>query len=512
MELNVTRQPVTVNEIVFDSHLEQPVECDISLADYYPDIVRILKCEGTPKVLSAQASGEKITIETALVLSIYYLSEQGEIRRAEHKTQYSKSSEMRSAPRSPVVSAEATIDYLNCRATSQRRIEVRGALKLKVKILSRSQEEVISDAQSKGLHLRREMHESTALVEQTGRQFTVREELELGAGKPPAAWIIRAGGIGVVSDFKVIAGKVITKGELRLHILYQPFDEQAAPEVMEFAIPVSQIVDVDGVDEDCECEVTMQTLSCDMAPKADEEGVNTLLNAEVQLNVAVKAHRTEQVVAVNDCYSTEYECSAPAKPIAARRLAEIVNITHIHKETLDLPEEVCSILDIWSCVQETNAVCTGDSIKISGRLLICLFAADNDGARGYFERPAEFEYLLPMQEHCENISFDPAAQVLSTTYSMAGQGHADIRVELCIQGCVYFQEKRMVTANIAINQSAPKARETDCALILYFAEPGEAVWDIAKRYNTSADAVIEENGIESMMLSDGCMLLIPIVQ
>ena len=42
------------------------------------------------------------------------------------------------------------------------------------------------------------------------------------------------------------------------------------------------------------------------------------------------------------------------------------------------------------------------------------------------------------------------------------------------------------------------------------AEKDELVWDIAKRYNPSAEAILSENGIEEGETADG-MLLIPIV-
>ena len=49
------------------------------------------------------------------------------------------------------------------------------------------------------------------------------------------------------------------------------------------------------------------------------------------------------------------------------------------------------------------------------------------------------------------------------------------------------------------------------AVKLYFGVPGEDVWDIAKRYSTSVDAIIEENDLAGERLEKGGMLLIPIV-
>ena len=63
MECNVTKQAVSVNDIVYDGAVEQSLECDIVLPDYCPDIVKILKCELSCAVTSAQPEGPVLQLE-----------------------------------------------------------------------------------------------------------------------------------------------------------------------------------------------------------------------------------------------------------------------------------------------------------------------------------------------------------------------------------------------------------------------------------------------------------------
>ena len=65
--------------------------------------------------------------------------------------------------------------------------------------------------------------------------------------------------------------------------------------------------------------------------------------------------------------------------------------------------------------------------------------------------------------------------------------------------------------DIIIDDSVKKQRDGDYAVKLYYGSADEDVWDIAKRYSTSAQAVMEENDLGSETVSDGGMLLIPIV-
>lgn len=68
----------------------------------------------------------------------------------------------------------------------------------------------------------------------------------------------------------------------------------------------------------------------------------------------------------------------------------------------------------------------------------------------------------------------------------------------------------MIT-DISLNSENPKIRTDDAALKLYFADEGEKIWDIAKRYNTSVRSIIDDNGLTGDEIEKRGMVLIPIV-
>ena len=52
MELNTMRETVYTYGEVFCGTSEQPVDLDIALPDYCPDIERILRCQAVPQIAS----------------------------------------------------------------------------------------------------------------------------------------------------------------------------------------------------------------------------------------------------------------------------------------------------------------------------------------------------------------------------------------------------------------------------------------------------------------------------
>ena len=63
MELKVFRDTVSVEQQLCDLTLEHPVETEIMIPDYLPEIFKIVKSFVTPVILQKQVMGGKLTLE-----------------------------------------------------------------------------------------------------------------------------------------------------------------------------------------------------------------------------------------------------------------------------------------------------------------------------------------------------------------------------------------------------------------------------------------------------------------
>lgn len=510
MELKVIKESVTVNEVVHDSFTELPIECDVLLPDYCPDIMKVLKCCAEPIFTQTTVEGNSLTVEGYALLELYYLSENMKIRCSEHKAPFSKVLDLKAAPQNPAVSVSAVVDYLNCRAVNQRRADIRGSMTMNVRIVAEKNESAVCDAEGGGIQLRKNAVGITSMVGCAERQFTVREDLELGYGKPAIGAVIRRQARAAVTDCKIIANKIVVKGELIVDLFYL-CEEEEKPETMQYNLPISQIIDLSGVDEDCNCDVRFRVIACDIQPKADLDGETTMLSAEVTLCAAAKASRTGRIMAVSDAYSTAYEASFTERSLTAMHLLEQVNEKHQYKEMLDLPEDVAAVMHLWCDAAFTGGRLEERAAVLDSRLTLCMFAADKDGTPVYFEKPVEFSHKIELSDNQDNLLADIGAQVTSCEFGPAGDGKIEVRATVALTGALYSVTKCNVMSDLSVEESKPQKRNGNTALTIYFAQPGECVWDIAKRYHTSMSAVMEENSMEKELLPARATLLIPMV-
>jgi hypothetical protein len=294
-----------------------------------------------------------------------------------------------------------------------------------------------------------------------------------------------------------------------LHVCYQPADGEKPLEVMEYSLPLSQIIDSDGTDENCVCDVDMMVVACDVAPRQADDGEYRKLNLNANVKAVVGSHRHKEIPVASDCYSTKYDCACKHKRLGFMRLQQLLRESVMHKTSLDLPEGTRSVLDAWCEVDNLAWKFEQGELKLTIRLMISMFAAMADGEALYFEQGEEVEKSVPLKDAPETIHFDPAADVVSCAYSIVGD-KIDIRCEVAVKGCVYYPLSTNSIADVAVDEGKPKTKEHN-KLYIYYADEGESIWNIAKQYNTSASAIWEENNATDDLLPQKAMLLIPIV-
>ena len=79
MQINVITQSVGVEETLGACTAEQPIDADITLPDYCPDIRRVLKCLVTPRITAVQTAGDRATADGSAGVCVIYTDEQGNV-------------------------------------------------------------------------------------------------------------------------------------------------------------------------------------------------------------------------------------------------------------------------------------------------------------------------------------------------------------------------------------------------------------------------------------------------
>ena len=91
---------------------------------------------------------------------------------------------------------------------------------------------------------------------------------------------------------------------------------------------------------------------------------------------------------------------------------------------------------------------------------------------------------------------------------MTGDSRLELKSEIAVSGIVLSSCMKKYISSIEISEGSEK-HEKSCALTIYFCEKGESLWNIARRYNTTVEAIIQENEGISETVDENRMMLIP---
>lgn len=509
MELQITKQTLPMNELAFDSPIEQPVECDVLLPDYCPDIQRILSCDVCCLIREAHAEQQRLTISGELRLNILYVSDSGMLRGIDHKLPFVRHLDSNTTLHKPMIEVSCKVDYLNCRAISSRRLELRGAVTLRVQAVNCGQTEVVEGGSGLGLQLKQTAVNMDACCWAGESSFDVHEELELNS-HPPIAQILSSQLQAVLSDHKVISGKIVCKGELKLKLLYLPLsaDEKELPQELEYSLPISQILPAEGAGEGSGCCLSLSLCGWELQPKTDGDGEMKLLSLDAQVEAAVAVHQPQQLLLAQDCYSTVCEVNFEEKALSFLNFHSHLEESCRIREMLEPGFAPQAILSSWAKVKDLSYGQNSEGLLLQGNVLLSALLLDEDGCPQLCETAVQVEHSLPMNSNERAMIFGLQLLPLSTEATINGT-QLELRCQLQLSGCVFLMERQSAISAITADESCPKKRGEDCGLCIYYADQKESVWDIAKKYNSSVSGIREENGLEHDILPQRTMLLIP---
>lgn len=517
MEYNVNKGEIAVNETVLKTSSEHPIDIDFILPDYCPDIQKILKCGVYPVVTSRSLSGDRLDIEGVVQIKLLYLdTSKKNIRCCEYSSQFSHSFNLKKSSQNTMNSmifVKAQLDYVNCRAISPRKLDVHGAFSLFAEVLCKSVQEVVTGIDDASVEQKKKLVSVSNIAGQAQQQFSVNEVLELSNGKPNVESIVRTDIIATVQDIKTVANKLIVKGEALIKLLYMGNIENSEMEVMEYSIPISQIIDVEGVDADDTNSINdarLDVLNSNVQIRTDSSGEDSLIEVDIKLLATITSYTENDIQIVADAYSRDYEIELDYKTNTFDKLIEVVKDEYSHKSDLNVNDiSINKVIDIWNELSSVSAKKDGNCILFSGKFNVCILAINSEEEPVYIEKMVDFEHSYDMQQLPPQVKCDSDMLILSLSYRITGSNGIEVKAQIKLRACVYQTGNYKSICYASCDENKPRKQTHDASLIIYYGDKGESIWDIARKYCTCVDYIMNENNLNDEFLSERTMLMIP---
>lgn len=296
----------------------------------------------------------------------------------------------------------------------------------------------------------------------------------------------------------------MVKGTLTADVLYRAASGEGLLHERKQA-PFHTVMDLEGADESCKAFVLVEPTGCTITAGPEEAPDQNMLS--VTALVQVRAYRETSQVAVCDAFSTQSEIELSR---AWRSMEVVLNEmdTSVEVEASGaLPDPQAQVLEAWATPLSLDAVENGTGSVLRCRVMLHLLCRNAMGELDCYDKLCETdlaeEYPLPPQKVMVQYSLS-ALETTARPNAAEAEAHATVRVKALVTGYCSHEVLQEVRAG-----TPREPRDGDIALRIYFAQPGEELFDIAKRYAASPQAIAAANQIQSETLAEPCKLLIP---
>ncbi len=515
MEYSLNKDEIYINDNILDTIVEQPIDIDFTLPDYCKDINKILKCQVKPIIQNRGINSNKLCVEGNVKVRLMYLDEETPIIRTfKYSTPFSFKVDMQcdgSEIINPIIFTKENIEYINCRAVSSRRMNISGAFSVHIKLISKVCKQISNKINNENVQQKLEKVQASSIVSETEKPFMISEILEIAQGKPQIENIIRSDVVPIIDEVKPIEDKAIVKGTVYIKIMYQSDVESNDIQTMEYIVPLSQIFSMEGINEACTCQAQIELISYNMEPSQGGDGANSLIESEMHFIVSVIAYEKKNIDIITDAYSTKYDMQLEFSDVTLDEIQDNISESITIKENIDLTNEsnLSEIFDVWNEI--LTFTCNEDAgmLVVKGKYNICVLAKDKDESPIYVEKIAQFEYTVD-SSYKQNISADSQIKIVSLNYRITASGNIEVKTEVRLNIVTKITRKYKSINYASVDENHEKIKDENSSIIIYYAQNGESIWDIAMRYATSPESIKQQNQIDTEVLGSDTMLLIPV--
>jgi len=493
---------------------------DYNVPDYRPDIVKIIKEQGELKLEEVKPALGAVWIKGKLIFRVLYRSDQenGKISCLKGELPFQEKLNMDGVTEYDPVRVSGYLEDLTVGVIHSRKLSVRAVVVLKAISEAGELQEVSEGVECEdGCMQRRkevEISEQMLAKHDICRQ---KNEIPLPSSKPNVREILwRSVELRNIGSRLDKDGLHMT-GEILLAILYQEEEEPDRIQWYETTVPLELHTEF-GIenattDQTIFYKVQIEDVGKELEVKPDYDGEDRMLVLDLQVHLFVRAWQDVRIPLLEDVYSLKEKLVPSQKTILVERLLMKNDAVCKLTEQMELEEHQEKILQICSCEGKAHIdqiTPQEKGVLVEGTLAVYLLyiTTDDQMPVGAAYKLYPFEQFVELPETERQVRMEQECHIVQLQASMLDQSNAEIKATVGINVLAFAQEELEDITDITVAAFDIEELQKFPGLVGYIVKKGDTLWNIAKEYHTTVEAIMDINQKKNDELQVGERLLI----
>lgn len=493
---------------------------DYNLADYKPDILKIIGEKGQIRMEEVKAEKDLVRLRGVLCFEVLYRSarEDGFISHLKGELSFQDNVRMEGAEDYDTVMINPQIEDLSIGLINSRKLEIRSLITIQLQLSQPCVHSLavgLSAPSAGNIQTRKKQITVLELLGQKKDTSRFRAELTLPSNKPSVQEIlwysVQPRGI----ENQLSEGAITLSGELLVHMVYKGQEEGEQLQCLELAVPMQTKLDVPEAGAEVISWVRIQPASSELEAVEDFDGEERMLNLETVLEVEYTIWQERTLDILQDVYDVNADLNCVTDDIFLQQLL-IKNDSRFRINERIRLEEDAQVLQICSCVgsvQVDEATIEDGHLAVDGilQLQLLYIASDDDLPLITVEQALPFHETIEvpgLKPENKNISFQLEAGIDQLTTALLDQKQIECKAQLRLCALVFENHEIKNIDHIEVSPIDPESQQNQPGMIGYIVKKGDTLWQIAKNYRVTLQQLMELNNRADENLQPGEKLMI----
>ena len=494
--MELTKDSIAFHRLIADSWNNYEETTDSIVPDTFPDVRRIAAVYGTAQLKDDAPQTGRVLISGTVHMTVLYVPDDGGLRKLDIPISFAHIQEAEGINEDSRLFVTCRVVAADAHIMNSRKISAVATLSICCRVFCPDSVCLTNgfSQTEQGLETLSAAHTFTVPVCVHRREFTLMDDVPLPDSERYAMLCAPRAEMRP-ADFRLMNGKAVLKGDIALHLL--AVTKENTLENADCVLPFTQIFEVDGMTEQQQISICFSIRHIDAELRDDG-------TAAIGLGTCVfmTAYETHTVQLIEDVYHLSHPIHTETQTVCIPASHPMSEIGCEASETIPVGMKIAQIADT-SAVLDTLIRDANRSIL---RMMVCIVYRSDDGEYYAVHRAVQMPLSLP--EDAQQVRVNMLQCRASATIS----GEDSVLLSLSGRCSLLCDEPLHINdlSSIVI-EDGPAASCAPVSVILRHADAGERLWDIAKSYRTTVEAIRQANQLSAEHLNTHAqMLLIPV--
>lgn len=461
------------------------------IPDTLPDAEEILMLDAVPEVTGKTITGSKVNIEGQIQFNVLYWAKEEEKREPYTVTYFTKISQgvdFDDISADMHCEAELLLEHINCIIVNERKISIQGIMSCSCSVCKISSFEVVKEVENGGdVQFLKTPMTIDKVMEPVDCNFSGSTEIKIPMDRNEIDKVVKCSVNMGKKDVRITQDNIRIEGTVNVSLLYKCKGSKELM-CMNMITPVSHEENVDGLSSTMDHYSDFRICNVRTDLKDDDMGESRIVDVDFDVNTCTYVIDKEEIEMIEDGYCPTAVINMENKECEYNIIQGIGNQEVLVRGDIVIesknPRPSKVIAHNGGAVVITDKKLMDDKVVLEGILKVqVLYASDDENYCAYSVED-EIPFNTSVDVGGTKLDMDCISNAsIENLEADVEAGNIYIKAMVKIYSKVYYKAKKKFLVNM--NLSDEPIPEKKASVIIYVVQPGDTLWQIAKKYYTT---------------------------